>query len=80
MIEVELFRVAVLVTNKKVAFFITQKLRPLAVCQTRTEVILKRRLLLKNTIRGFPKKFRRKDEDWSSCEYVSWIVPSVPSM
>lgn len=44
-IEVELMCVAVLVTNEEVAFFITQKLGPLAVSQTRTKVVLKRRFL-----------------------------------
>jgi len=39
MIEVALMRVAVLVTNEEVAYFITQKLRRLAVCQSRGEVV-----------------------------------------
>src|SRR5215216_2445950 len=38
MIEIELMRVAILVANEEVAFFITQKLRPLAVCQARIKV------------------------------------------
>ena len=41
-IEIELMRVAVLVTNKEVAFFITQKLGTLALCQTRTKVVFQR--------------------------------------
>ena len=41
-IEVELVGVAVLVTNEEVTLFITQKLGPLAVCQTRTKVVLQR--------------------------------------
>ena len=44
-IEVELMRVAVLVTNEEVALFITPKLGPLAVRQARTKVVLERRFL-----------------------------------
>ena len=38
MIEIELRGIAVLMTNKKVAWFITQKLRPLAIGETVSEV------------------------------------------
>ena len=44
-IEVELMRVAVLVTNEEVALLVTQKLRPLAVGQADTKVVLERRFL-----------------------------------
>ena len=39
-IEVELSRVAVLMTHKEVALFVTQKLRRLAIMQSLTEVLL----------------------------------------
>ena len=71
MIEVELLRVAILVANKEVSLFITQKLRPLAIRQTLTEVIFEQRFLLKQTIHALAKSSLRKDEDWSSCESIS---------